>query len=109
MPTLARRPRRTSTAHLLPFVAPLPPAERTEARSWNFWQAPATGNDVADYAAGRRYAEILLYHLRNEANFGLLGWAVRDMMRQGSFGPVEIGFLGRIARAARLGAIVDDA
>ena len=103
-----RRPRATVPAHRLPFVAPLPPAERRDGRTWNFWHAPATGNDIADYAAGRRHADLLLYLLRDEGDHGLLGWAVRDMIRAGTFGPVEIAFLGRIARAARLGAFVAD-
>jgi hypothetical protein len=87
-------------ASILPFVE-LDPDNPDCPRS--AWSVHETGDVEADIAAGVVYAEALLQRLKplgSTVGRGALECVLQEMVRKGKVGPIEVGFLGRIAMAA---------
>lgn len=81
----------------LPFVSQDSDGKAT------FWDVPATGNYMADIEAGQAAARDCIYEMRAANSGYLLIWSIRDMVENGRFSGVEVGFMGTISRA-----LIDD-
>ncbi|MDH6259035.1 hypothetical protein [Bradyrhizobium sp. BR13661] len=84
----------------LPFVE-LDPDNRDIPRS--AWSVTETGDYEADVTRGLVYAEALIQHSKRFGSFlgrGALEAVLQEVVLRGKVGPIEQGFLGRIAMAA---------
>lgn len=84
---------------VLPFVRDrIPDADWPHGRA--FWVVNPTGHPVMDSDLGHALAARALDYMRRDDCTPLLGWVVRDMVRNGRCGAVEIGFLHVFAKLA---------
>lgn len=69
----------------------------------NIWAVQETGDWGDDNRAGARYAGELICHLRrNGRHKPLLGHIVRELVRRGKYGAIEIGFFHRLVEEIAL-------
>lgn len=66
-------------------------------RGASMWSVVETGNWSADNREGGRFAGDLILLLQEGRHAPLLGHSVREMVRRGHFGAIEVGFFHRIS------------
>jgi hypothetical protein len=69
-----------------------------------FWSVQETGDLAADVQRGEQFAIDALAYSRKFNLPILLGRALESMILQGRVGPVECGFIGKLAETAQCGA-----
>lgn len=64
----------------------------------DMWSVVESGDWAADNRTGAKFANELLGYMREDTNrVPMLGHVIRDMVQKGQFGPIEIGFVHRLA------------
>lgn len=92
--------KRLADLRSLPFVVDREPTPDNGARRM-FWRDANTEDRIADELLGGAWARRFLdYRSCDPGGTPLLPWIVRDMMRVGAHGGVEIGFLCAVETAA---------
>jgi hypothetical protein len=101
---------RCCQARPLPFVVP-DPDDRN--RCLSLWTVTETGSDLADRIMGLTFAEDLLQRAKELSKRtgvpsiaqAVLQDVLSEMIRKSHVGPIEEGFIWRIAKAAMAGSL----
>src|SRR5262249_13711897 len=75
---------------MLPFVED---QETAEGHHRCFWAVEGTGDYASDCGKGQRMALLAIEYIAHDSAPALLTWCVKDMISQGNFGGIEVGFL----------------
>lgn len=78
---------------LFPFISSGGP----DGRPRHFWCVKEPKSWIEANALGELYADMVIDHMKFHNLEPLLGWVMCDMIAEGRWGGVEIGFAGRIA------------
>ncbi len=70
----------------------------------NFWRVDESRDHDADIMRGEILADQALAYCRLHSNPTLIGFTLRSIVFNGRMGPLECGFIGRIATAAAVGS-----
>lgn len=71
----------------------------------SFWNAEASGHQDADIDLGDRYGRLALEVAKRLDMPELVAMVLRDIILGGKFTAVEAGFLGVVAKVARVGSM----
>lgn len=95
----AEQSEREQAVRALPFV------QGDSVGELNFWSAKATGHQGTDVDSGEWFARLAINVARQFDMPELIAFILRDMTEAGSFGPLEAGFIAKVARAAKNGSM----